>query len=118
MAVTIIHAAVRGPGTFARGTAIALAVAAVPEGLPTAATVALSDGMQAMLTHKVLLRQLEAVEMLGAVNVICSDKTGTLTRNRMSVVEIFASDVSNVCDDDVFRLTATLYGSSLSLYSG
>lgn len=69
-------------------TAISLAVAAVPEGLPTIATTTLALGIQDMRQHHVLVRGLNAVEALGSVQTICLDKTGTITENRMAVVEV------------------------------
>ena len=70
-------------------TSISLAVAAVPEVLPTVATTTLALGIHNMRKQKVLIRRLDAVEALGSVQAICLDKTGTLTVNRMTVVQIF-----------------------------
>lgn len=80
-------------------SSIALAVAAIPEGLAAVVTIVLSIGVQRMVKVNTVVRKLPSVETLGAVSVVCSDKTGTLTQNKMTVVEAYVDDKYFVSED-------------------
>ena len=112
IAALVICLVIFAVGSFVHGreifemfmTAVSLAVAAIPEGLPAISTIVLSIGVQRMVKRNAIIRTLPSVETLGSATVICSDKTGTLTQNKMTVAKIFYNNEIFVVEEKKYNV--------------
>lgn len=109
--IVVVTGILRGEGFYKMFfTGVSLAVAAIPEGLPAIVTVALAVGVQRMVKRQAIIRKLPAVETLGCATVICSDKTGTLTQNEMTVRQIYSDGRSIAVSGQGYDPKGDFYG--------